>query len=139
MGGGPSNRWAAILVCRGHRWKAAMQWQSRMDVEEEERDEFRISKAQNIRKRTVKKASRSSTEPKRRRIAAKTSFSKSDERVAVTTQESSDGIREKAIREHRLARWSSPGRTENDRAGNTKLWREQYKNMSTSGGVVHQQ
>ena len=87
--------------------------ESRMVVEEEERDEFRSSKAQNIRRRIMKKASMEE--------------SKSDERkVAVTTQESSDGIREKALRIaniHELetgsttARWSSPRGAENDRTG----------------------
>ena len=85
--------------------------ESRMDVEGEERDE-----------------SRSSTEPNtRRKIVTKTSWekSKSDEgAVAVTTQESSDGIREKAMRIAGIdeleagsstARWSSHGGAENDR------------------------
>ena len=91
---------------------------SRMDVEGEERDESRSSTAQNIRRRTMAKTSteesrmddeggggdefRSSTVPNSRpRIATKTSLeeNKSDEKtVAVTTQESLDGIREKAMR-----------------------------------------
>ena len=57
----------------------------RMDVGEEERDESRRSKAQNTR----------------RRITTKTSLeeNKSDETtVAATTQESLEGIREKAMR-----------------------------------------
>ena len=89
-----------------------------MDVEGEERDKFRSSEAQNIRRRIMTKASmkesqmddegkerdesRSSTERNtRQRITTKTPLeeSKSDERaVAVTTQESSDGIHEKAMR-----------------------------------------
>ena len=84
--------------------KASME-ESQMDDEEKERDE-----------------SRSSTEPNtRRRVTTKTPLeeSKRDERaVAVTTQESSDGIREKAMRIASIdewetgsstARWSSPG------------------------------
>ena len=120
--------------------------ESRMDVEQEERDESRSSKAQNTRRRIMTQASmeesqmddegkerdesRSSTEPNtRRRIATKPSLeeSRSDERaVAVTTQESLDGIREKAMRiasideletGSSIARWSSPWRPENDRTG----------------------
>ena len=85
--------------------------ESRMDVEEEERDE-----------------SRGSTAPKtRRRIVTKTSLeeNKSDKTtVAVTSQESSDGIREKAIRIPSIdeletgssaGRWTSPGRAANDK------------------------
>ena len=63
-----------------------------MDVEGEERDESRSSKAQNTR----------------RRIATKTSLegNRSDERtVAVTTQEPLDGIREKAMRMQASVRW----------------------------------
>ena len=83
---------------------------SRMDVEGEERDESRSSNAQNIRRRIMTKTMEEN---------------KSDERtVAVTTKESSDGIREKATRIARLdelgasssaGRWSSPGGAENDR------------------------
>ena len=80
--------------------------ESRMDVEEEERSESRSSTELNTR----------------RRIATKTSMDegRSDETtVAVTTQESLDGIREKAMRiasideletGSRAGRWSSPGR-----------------------------
>ena len=115
-----------------------------MDVEEEQRDESRSSKAPNIRRRIMTKTSmeesrmddegeegeelRSSTVPNtRRRTATKTSMeeNKSDERaVAVTTQESLDGVREKAMTIGSLdeleassgaGRWSSSGRAQNDR------------------------
>ena len=63
----------------------SMAGKSRMDVEEEERDELRSSAVPNTRRRLT------TTTPLEE--------SKSDERaVAVTTQESSDGIREKAMR-----------------------------------------
>ena len=69
-----------------------------MDADGEEGDEVRSSTAPNIR----------------RRIATKTSPEEntSDERtVAVTTQESLDGIREKAMlgASSSAARWSSSG------------------------------
>ena len=57
--------------------------------------------------------------------------------MAVTAQESSDGIREKAMRIASIdeletgstTRWSSPGRAANDRTGNfsaskSKLWKD---------------
>ena len=89
---------------------------SRMEVEEEEIDESRSSKGQNTRRRTMTNTSmeesrmddeveegdelRSSAVPNtRRRIATKTSLeenSTNERTVAVTTQESLDGIREKA-------------------------------------------
>ena len=91
-----------------------------MDVEEEERDESRSSKAQNIRRRI-------DDENINGRIATNTSLeeNKSDEKtVAVTTQESLDGIREKAMRIGSLdelgasssaGSWSSSEGAENDR------------------------
>ena len=89
-----------------------------MDVEGEEKDESIKSIAQNVRRRLMTKTSmeesrvddegeegnefRSSTAPNaRRKIVTKTPLeeNKSDARtVAVTTQESLDGIREKAMR-----------------------------------------
>ena len=111
--------------------------ESRIDVEGEERDEFRSSEAEHQETNKTKASmeesqmddegkerdeSRSSTEPNtRRRITTKTSLEEgeSDERaVAVITQGSSDGIREKAMRIASIdeletgsstARWSSPG------------------------------
>ena len=82
-----------------------------MDDEGEEGNGFRCSTVPNTR----------------RRIGTKTSLekSKSDEKtVALTTQESSDGTREKAMRIASIdelekgsstARWFSPGGAENDR------------------------
>ena len=104
------------------------------------RDESRSSKTQNIRRRMTKtsreesqmddegkkrKETRSSTEPNtRRRIATKTSpeESKSHERtVAVTAQESSDGMREKTMRieSNSPARCSSLGGAEHDKTEKT--------------------
>ena len=91
---------------------------SRMDVESEEKDESRNSNAKKMRRRIMTKTSseesrvdgeveegdefRSSTVPNtRRRIVTKTPLEgdQGDERtVAVTTQGSLDGIREKAMR-----------------------------------------
>ena len=92
--------------------------ESRMDAAEKDRGEFRSSKVQNIRRRIMKNTSveesqmddegkerdeyRRSTELNtRRRVATKTSLEEStreERKVAVTTQESLDGIREKATR-----------------------------------------
>ena len=102
------------------------------------RDESRSSKTQNIRRRMTKtsreesqmddegkkrKETRSSTEPNtRRRIATKTSPRKSHERtVAVTAQESSDGMREKTMRieSNSPARCSSLGGAEHDKTEKT--------------------
>ena len=83
---------------------------SRTGVEGEERGESRSSKEQNVRRRMMTKSSmvrmddegeegdefRSSTVPKTWRHKHHWKSAKTDERkVAVTTQESSDGIREK--------------------------------------------
>ena len=105
---------------------------SRMDVEGEERDESRSSKAQNIRRRIMTKTSMKESRMDddgeegdvpntRRRIATKTSLEENniDERtVAVTTQESLGGFREKAMRIASLGELgasSSSRRAENDR------------------------
>ena len=97
-----------------------------MDDEGEERDEFRSSTAPNTR----------------RRIATKTSMeeNKSDVRtVAVTTQESSDGIHEKAIDEletgSSAGRRSSPGRA-NDRTKANELVRSLVGIIQKEGDAV---
>ena len=77
-----------------HRWKKPVQLQrrqssmtdeSRMDVEEEERHEFRSSTAPNTARRVTTKTSSEENSCDKRT-------------VAVTTQESLDGIFEKARR-----------------------------------------
>ena len=120
-----------------------------MDVEEEERDESRSSTESNIRRRVVTNTSteeprmddgkeegdgfRNSTAPNaRRRIVTKTPLEENtgDERAEkVTTQESSDGIREKAMRIASIAELEtgssarmalSPGRAEIDKKKKAK-------------------
>ena len=102
------------------------------------------------RGRRERDESRSSSEPKtRRRIATKISSeeSKSDERTeAVTTQESSDWTREKAMRTASIdeletgsstARWSSPGRAESDRTGKVnELVRSLVGIMKNEGDII---
>ena len=82
-----------------------------MGDEGEEEDEFRSSVLSNTRRRIVTKTSSEEN-------------TRHERTVAVTTQESSDGIREKAVRIARLdeleassgaGRWSSSGRAESDK------------------------
>ena len=94
--------------------------------------------------------SRSSTEPNTtRRIATKTSLAenKSDKTtVPVTTQESLDGIREKAMRiasideletGSRAERWSSPGRAANDKTKKASgLVRALVSQITREGDIV---